>query len=406
MDFNKWIYEGVPYVTEDGETKLREKYYGSGEGWEREQARMARIASGISADEAWQPAENATEGNGNGKEEKRKKTITLERDSDITFVDGVKAQIGAWLATRASATDATSQHELLLPECNSFLRLAIHQWFETVTAESPLLAGTGTERSNLFLETRPIAGQRWKVSFVLCHYTPSEKRGLEAAAAVKKRASFDAKLGFKLVWNLLRQAARPIVVHNGFYDVLFMWSHFESPLLPPTLPEFKQTLADKFAGGVFDTKFLSNSRQFMFPFEHWTKLAAAASTAQLSPSAQARIQAVQSLGLAPESLAQCRFRETHLEKLYLVLKKETAAREAGTNPTPSPEPTASSTAPTLFGAANPPPPLGGVKITLADGFDKYALIGQPGGDASAAHEAGYDAFMTAVRVTVTRAPAG
>lgn len=110
-----------------------------------------------------------------------------------------------------------------------------------------------------------------------------------------------------------------------------------------------------------------------------------------------------------------------LEKLYLVLKKEDEARvkaeqkeqekkdeptainidesvssvAAAAVPVATPAVVSSPPPPSNNVTLLPPPPLSAVRIALADGFSKYALIGQPGGDNSAAHEAGYDAYMTA-----------
>lgn len=395
MDFNRWIYEGIPYVTDAGEQEVREKFYGSGEGWTKEEQRAAK-ANGMQIDDDSASSSSAAPPVAAVKEEKKKKTITLDKEGDISFVNGVKAQIAAWCATRGEV-----DHELLLPECNSFLRLAIHQWFETVTGADVLGA---CSKENVFLETRPVPNQKWKSAFVLCHYTASERAGLAATAASKKRADYEARIGFKSVWNALRSAGRPIVTHNGFYDVLFMWSHFEAATLPATLSEFKLDLGKKFPAGVYDTKFLSGSRQFMFPMEFLAKEtqriadgAAAGTEVAVSSSLKQRLDGFRAMNVPVESLTQCRFRETHLEKLYLVLQQEEAARTGTTVP----EPTKETSGPSLLASSgssavvSPPPPHGGVSITLAPSFSKYALIGQPGGDASAAHEAGYDAYMTA-----------
>ena len=346
--------------------------------------------------------------------EKRKRTIVLDKEGDIAYLADVQARVWAWLSSRTP-----DQHELLLPEANSFLRLAVMQWLESAAPE--LFAAKGVDKANLFLESRSIGEQKWKVAFYLTHFTPQEKAAQDALALDKKRADFDAKVGFKLVWDLLRSARAPLVVHNGFFDVLFMFSHFEAGTLPATLPDFKKALGSLFPAGVFDTKFLSNSRQFAFPHEFMAKRVAAASQgeANLSPAEQARVEAFRALNLSEAALTTTRFRETHLEKLYLVLKQEQAARisvaaangaAAASAPAPVPAvaPVAAA-APTPAGngngngngnggraahVASPPPALSEVSITLAAGFDKYALVGQPGGDDSAAHEAGYDAWMT------------
>ncbi len=48
----------------------------------------------------------------------------------------------------------------------------------------------------------------------------------------------------------------PIVLHNGFCDLLFLYHHFYQNL-PPRCDSFQQDITDLFRGGVFDTKFMS-----------------------------------------------------------------------------------------------------------------------------------------------------
>lgn len=220
MDFNKWIYTGIPYLHDEGHQALIGKFYGGQEGWTKEQMRAGKIPTppvAASADGSVLPSEASSSSNGNGNG-KAKRQIVLDKESDLAYLSDVQSRIFAWLDSRKA-----DEHELLLPEANSFLRLAVHQWLEAAGADL-FLAHGHTDKAHLFLESRPQAGQRWKQNFYVTHYTPAEKAGLDAAALDKKRADFEAKAGFKLVWDMLRAARAPIVVHNGFYDVLFMWS--------------------------------------------------------------------------------------------------------------------------------------------------------------------------------------
>lgn len=399
MDFNKWIYEGIPYLTNESHDALMQKFYGGAEGWQKEQVRVGRIKP----DAASMTDDSASSSSAEKKEEKPKKQIVLEREADIQYLQDVQSRIFAWLGSRAA-----DEHELLLPEANSFLRLAVHQWFETLTQEQLAAKVPNVDRANVFLETRAVGGMKWKSTFHVMHWTKAEKDEQDALALDKKRREFDAKVGFKLVWDLLKTARAPVVVHNGFFDVLFMFTHFESAQLPATLPEFKQALGRVFPAGVFDTKFLSNSRQFAFPFEFLSKrfAAATANGSTLTAQDQQRMERFKAMNLSDSALTAARFRETHLEKLYFALKAEGEARIVAANANngaaasaAAPAPvaaSASSSAPRPLSAASPPPPLSEVVVTMAPSFDKYALVGQPGGDDSKAHEAGYDAFMTAV----------
>ncbi|KAG9321376.1 hypothetical protein KVV02_002108 [Mortierella alpina] len=49
----------------------------------------------------------------------------------------------------------------------------------------------------------------------------------------------------------------PVVVHNGFLDLIFLYQSFYADL-PPKLATFVADLSDMFPGGLFDTKFISD----------------------------------------------------------------------------------------------------------------------------------------------------
>jgi len=440
MDFNKWMYEGIPFVSAEGEQTLKEKFYKDENGWKLEVERAkVQAAGGVEAVARWieqkeqekKEAEAAAANNGsaipstssssnNNNNDRKRRQIKLERPTDVAFLKDVQSRIERWLRDRQP-----DEHELPLPSSNSFLRAAVYQWFESLTEDDPIL--NGVNKLDLALETRRGSeeGNR-DVSFILTYYTGLERKIREAEALEKKRRDFDEFIGFRRVWNLLQAARVPIVVHNGFYDLLFMFSHLERTSLPDSLAAFKKSMSAMFPAGVFDTKFMSNNRQFCYPFEFLANQAKlvkgndatnnASSSNQLAMDAlqSARLSAFTQLNLPPESLLTCRFRETHLEKLYLVLqqedklRKEWATKEqkretkqaanessnamqdvAAATQSASASPSTSSSA-----LALPPLPLADVSISLAPSFDKYALVGEEGGDPSAAHEAGYDAWMT------------
>ena len=56
--------------------------------------------------------------------------------------------------------------------------------------------------------------------------------------------------------SILKQEC-PIVLHNGFLDLMFIYQSFYAQL-PSSLPVFLADVQDMFKGGVYDTKYISD----------------------------------------------------------------------------------------------------------------------------------------------------
>lgn len=68
-----------------------------------------------------------------------------------------------------------------------------------------------------------------------------------------------AHVGLRRVWKALLQSGRPLIMHNGFLDLLYAFHWLEEPL-PVTLEEFKSTLRRTLAAGtkIYDTKWMAH----------------------------------------------------------------------------------------------------------------------------------------------------
>ncbi|KAF4658333.1 hypothetical protein FOL47_008019 [Perkinsus chesapeaki] len=61
------------------------------------------------------------------------------------------------------------------------------------------------------------------------------------------------KLGFRRVWKALLQAKKPIILHNGMLDLMWMLQQFDQDL-PSELANFKARVRQLFPSGIYDTR--------------------------------------------------------------------------------------------------------------------------------------------------------
>jgi hypothetical protein len=162
--------------------------------------------------------------------------IELTRPADKQFVANALASIAAWLP--GSSEGEGGMYELVLPECNAFLRKAL---FELLQQQYPEL----TAESRALPEA-----PEWKKQLVIVRLSEEERAARKAERRAAKLEKLRERAGFLRVWRLLTAARKPIVGHNLTYDLLFLMSHFHRSPLPSTLAECKATLHELFPCGA------------------------------------------------------------------------------------------------------------------------------------------------------------
>lgn len=69
----------------------------------------------------------------------------------------------------------------------------------------------------------------------------------------------ERQVGLPRLWEMLKRAGKPIVVHCGLPDVLFLLSAFEQRVLPRDPAKLAKLLKDCLPSGVYDTAYLHES---------------------------------------------------------------------------------------------------------------------------------------------------
>jgi hypothetical protein len=219
LDFNKWIGEGIPFVTEGVEEKLLSKFV----------EKFPPVIEASADDEAVEvaPAPERVE---------KKSDIVLTRPSDIQFCATVLAELREWL----DAQNPPDQNRHTLPKCNAYLRRYLYG--EIGNAYPHLVL---TSENNAIIALRLSADEK-----------------IQRTIQIRKDAQekLDLSIGFKHVYNALSARSKegaPIVVHNGQMDLLFLMSHCHSNPLPEKWSDCRAIIHDKFPN-IVDTKYFAH----------------------------------------------------------------------------------------------------------------------------------------------------
>lgn len=262
MSFDVWTREGVPFVTGDQAEELISKY----------QQKQLDIQEN--------KAKNRSQSFRPGK-----RKVELRRTEDIDFHARAMASLREWLDSaqpnrgRLHGPNAEVPEGLsfLLPPANSFLRRAL---YESIGQEYPslILENAGTNYPNQIRVLRLDPAEQkareerllregweelivnqigvWRVFMALslaCHGYEIPKDSVSFAPSV---GHIDWVRGFECMGNLeLTGRKVPIVVHNGYMDLMFLMSHFHSHKLPPSFPQAK-ALVHSYFPMIYDTKLL------------------------------------------------------------------------------------------------------------------------------------------------------
>ena len=343
MDWNAWFQDGVPYLRKGPADKLKQRMFPT------------------IVDDAGNDAD-AGNGNGNGNNTvaspvAKKKTNTnvmvLDKAEDIAFCNGSLVEVAEWHAKQVLAIEQQGEHESddieetattnehTLPSCNSYRRRFLYQELERIY-------GTALDNSLFSIETRtPDPNRHWEKQMVILHLTAEQRLVKEAAVLAAKKKTYDEKLGFRNMWTALTDSNKPLVVHNGLFDLLFMVQHMHDDL-PETLGEFKDLVGGLFPGGVFDTRMVGGKL--------FVNNDALENGENLNPPTKRAV-----------------FSDLRLDKVYGTCKSESDAAAA------------------VAVAADPlqrGKPI--IRVTFAKGHDRYEDPSK-----ECLHEAGYDSYITA-----------
>ncbi|CAD7933902.1 unnamed protein product [Amoebophrya sp. A25] len=136
-----------------------------------------------------------------------------------------------------------------LPNMNGFRAKYLRQQIERLFPDAYVLAYQSKENSmdtcrrlfRSFSTEERKAAEAWRV-----------KQEEEKVRARRKDLEIN-RVGFRRVWNMLKATEKPLVFHNGMYDLLFLFHNLECPL-PETFVQFLAEWHKRIPNAIIDTK--------------------------------------------------------------------------------------------------------------------------------------------------------
>ncbi|GIY85671.1 poly(A)-specific ribonuclease PARN [Caerostris darwini] len=222
FDFNKTIYEGIPYLTFAQESKIRD-YVTNKYKVERGSIKQTAKANG--------------------------QKIVDVPDEHKKFIAKVMKQVDSFMADK-------SQTIMQLDPCNAFLRKLI---YESVQQKH----GNGIEMSSKFTEN---SNQRY-ITIMKC--TQQDRLDKVQEKEMTDLEGADSAIGFRKVMDCLSASKKLIIGHHMYLDVLHVIDQFFFPL-PEDLNEYKSMVRMTFPN-MLDTKYVASS-DTLRPFLESTQL--------------------------------------------------------------------------------------------------------------------------------------
>jgi poly(A)-specific ribonuclease len=184
FDFNKWIYNGVPYVNERVEKGM-----------------LSRLSE----------------------ERKEEKDELQLQEEDAKKTGQILEGIRKWVSEGA-------KDQFAITDLNPFLRKFMYQKIEELYP-------------SLYVESRTRG--KFEKDILLKSITPEEKQAAKDAKRKEELRELKRKVGARAIFLALVEAKAPIIGHSPIFDLLFMYSHFKDEL-PRTLTDFKKAILTLF----------------------------------------------------------------------------------------------------------------------------------------------------------------
>ncbi|KAH9102129.1 hypothetical protein AeMF1_021265 [Aphanomyces euteiches] len=206
FDFNKFIRDGIPYMTRKTEQYVRRNH-------EKSITNLGKT-----------PPEK----------------LNVSREHDKAFMADTISSIDSWLSG-LSNTETDELPEFFVSARNSYRRLLV--------LHAARYHVKHPDAKTLYMETND-SGVR-----LVRTVSTAQRDNLKKRKIDDMNQEVEDAIGFSKVIQILGKSNKPVVGHNCLLDFVYLFHQFCGPL-PPTLVEFKQQLGKAFPT-IYDTKHIA-----------------------------------------------------------------------------------------------------------------------------------------------------
>lgn len=216
LDFQKWVYKGLPFVDSQGQIALEKKY---------NQDPSVPTTTTPSAAEV----------------EPTRVPLVLTRPADIEYLERNVKELRAMMDRPSDGPNSdTVVNEYTFEPSNAYLRRAVYEYLEVHCPASHYII-TKTPEQCIKVKKVPAIVKQDYDNFV----------------RADNKAKFQQEMGFRLVFNELARSKKPLVGHNCTFDLMFLLQWLDRPL-EPDFDAFRARL-NTLLPTVFDTKYIATS---------------------------------------------------------------------------------------------------------------------------------------------------
>ncbi|CAD7969284.1 unnamed protein product [Amoebophrya sp. A120] len=236
FDFQKWLQFGIGFCDSKIEEMLMAQF-------RQEAASFQSMSEALAGTAQNNKKQDFNVGGG----------ITLERKDDRDWFENLwTSEIKPFFDKENSKTNP-EENKFKLPNMNAFRAKFIRQQLARQYPDSYVDSYTDSQAQ--YAQTQRVVYR--SVTLQEKEKLEKEKTDREVRKFEERKKYLRARVGFRHIWSKIKLNGCPVILHNGFFDLLFLFHNLETPL-PTDLKHFRREFVKRVPNPILDTKIPSD----------------------------------------------------------------------------------------------------------------------------------------------------